>query len=217
MNRIHQSLTGGAERRILDWICPRLPAWMTSDMLTMLGLVGAALSCLGYALAGQDLGWLWLAIAGLFLNWLGDSLDGSLARFRRAERPKYGFFLDHMADTLAMALIAVGMGLSPYVLLASGLAVLVAYYAMVILTMATCIVTGDFRVSFGGIGPTEIRLLIALCTLPAVFVSIPGWDVLGLWLTIYDLLILAVSAGLLLTCLLQAASTLRQLAASDRP
>lgn len=211
MNRIHQSLTGRAERRILDWICPRLPAWLTSDMLTLLGLVGAALSCLGYAGSGRNLAWLWLAIAGLFLNWLGDSLDGSLARFRQAERPRYGFFLDHMADTLAMALIAVGMGLSPYVLLASALAVLAAYYAMVILTMATCIVTGDFQVSFGGVGPTEIRLLIAACTLPALAWPIPSWEALGLRLTVYDLLIMTVTAGLLLTCVLQAATRLRQL------
>ena len=217
MNRIHQSLTARAERRILDWICPRLPAAVTSDMLTALGLLGALLCLIGYVRSASDPAWLWLAILGIALNWLGDSVDGSLARFRQAERPRYGFFLDHMADTLAMALIAIGIGLSPYALLVSGLAVLLAYYAMVILTMASCIVTGNFQVSFSGIGPTEIRLLIALCTLAGLWLPTPSWTVLGQWLTIYDLLIVVVTALLLITCFIQAWTLLGQLSATDRP
>jgi phosphatidylglycerophosphate synthase len=217
MNRIHHSLTARAERRLLDWICVHMPARVTSDMLTLLGLAGALLSFMGYWLSAAQAAWLWLAIAGLALNWLGDSVDGSLARHRQVERPKYGFFLDHMADTLAMAMIAIGIGLSPYALLASGLGVLIAYFAMVILTMATCIVTGDFRVSFGGVGPTEIRLLIAVCTLVALYVPTPGMDVGGQWLTVYDVLMLVVAALLIITCILQVLTTLKQLAAIDSP
>jgi archaetidylinositol phosphate synthase len=217
MNRIHHSLTGRAERQMLDWICPRLPDWITSDMLTLLGLSGALLSFCGYWLSGTDRAWLWLAIAGLVLNWLGDSLDGSLARYRRAERPNYGFFLDHMTDTLAIALIAIGAGLSPFVLLASGFAVLAAYFSVVILSMVTCIATGVFRISFGGIGPTEIRLIIALCTLAGLHLPIPGIHFAGEWLTIYDFLMLAVAALLVLTCAVQFFVTLKQLAVADPP
>jgi phosphatidylglycerophosphate synthase len=217
MNRIHHSVTARAERRILDWICIRMPGRVTPDMLTLLGLFGAVLCFVGYGLSGSNQTWLWLALAGLALNWLGDSLDGSLARYRQAERPKYGFFLDHMTDTLAMALIAIGIGLSPYALLATGMAVLVAYYAMVILTMATCIVTGAFRVSFNGVGPTEIRLLIGVCTLAGLLLPTPGQSVGGQWITIYDLLMFAVTGLLAFTCISQVLLTLKQLATVDSP
>jgi phosphatidylglycerophosphate synthase len=217
MNRIHDSMTGRAERRVLDWLCVRMPGWVSPDMMTALGLIGAFLSFLGYWFSRTGEAWLWLAIVGLVVNWLGDSVDGSLARFRKSERPKYGFFLDHMTDTLAMALIAIGIGLSPYALLASGMAVLIAYYAMVILSMVTCIVTGNFRVSFGGIGPTEIRLLIVVCTFAGMLLPTPGLSLGGIWITIYDLLLIAISALLAFTCILQVFTTLRQLATVDVP
>jgi len=109
IERINQTLTSHAERRVLNWLCARMPRAVTSDMLTFLGVVGAVLTFAGFFLSDRSVSWLWLAIAGLVLNWLGDSLDGSLARYRGTERPRYGFFLDHMADTFVMALVAVGV------------------------------------------------------------------------------------------------------------
>lgn len=212
MQRINETLLSRAERRLLDWACRRMPARVSSDMLTALGVAGAGLCFAGYVLAGA---WLWLAVAGMALNWVGDSLDGSLARFRRAERPRYGFFLDHMTDTLAIALIMVGIGLSPHVNLAVALAALGAYYAMTILTMATCIATRVFRISFGGLGPTEIRLVIAVCTAAAALLPVPAWTIGGNELTIYDALMAAVAAGLVVTCLAMARRTARELAALD--
>ena len=217
MQRVNETLTGPAERRVLAWLCRNLPRWATSDMLTSLGVLGAAVACLGYAMSGEGYGYLWLAIAGIVVNWFGDSLDGSLARHRAAERPKYGFFLDHMTDTLAIGLIALGIGLSPHALLASGLAVLLGYYAMVILSMVTCVVTGVFQISFGRVGPTEIRLVIIACTLFGIFLPIPVFRWQGLELTVYDLIIVAVTALLVLTCLLQSAKTLGELAEIDPP
>jgi archaetidylinositol phosphate synthase len=215
MQRVNDTLTGAAERRVLAWLCRRVPGAVTSDMLTALGVVGAGIACAGYALSDRGNGFLWMAIGGIALNWLGDSLDGSLARHRQAERPKYGFFLDHMTDTLAIGLIALGMGLSPYVLLASGLAVLLGYYAMVILSMATCLVTGVFRISFNRLGPTEIRLVIIACTVYGIYVPTPTYKWSGLVMSVYDLIILSVTALLVLTCIWQSAKTLRELAKVD--
>lgn len=212
MQRINETLLSRAERRLLDWSCRRMPAWITSDMLTALGVAGAALCFAGYVLAE---GWLWLAIAGMALNWAGDSLDGSLARFRRHERPRYGFFLDHMTDTLAIALIMTGIGLSPHVNLAVALAALGAYYAMTVLTMATCIATGVFRISFGKLGPTEIRLVIAACTATAILLPVPAWSIGGAELTLYDALMAAVTAGLVFTCIAMTVRTARELAVLD--
>jgi archaetidylinositol phosphate synthase len=217
MLRVNDTLTGSAERRVLASLCRRMPAWITSDMLTLLGVVGAVLSFLGYALSASGPAFLWLAIAGVVINWLGDSLDGSLARHRQAERPKYGFFLDHMTDTLAIGLIALGIGLSPYAQFASGLAILISYYLMVILSLATCLVTGVFRISFNKLGPTEIRLFIVACTISGILLPTPtiAWGEFRL--TLYDLIMAAVTAMLILTCGVEAIKTARTLAAVDPP
>lgn len=217
MQRVNETLTAAVERRILLWMCARLPRRITSDMLTALGVAGATLASVGFALSHMSSAFLALALAGIALNWLGDSLDGSLARHRGAERPKYGFFLDHMTDTLAIGLIAIGIGLSPYVAFASGLAVLLGYYAMVILSMVTCLATGVFRISFGRIGPTEIRLFIMACTITAMVLPTARFEALGTALSIYDLIIFAITTLLLLTCAAQSAKTARELAVLDPP
>lgn len=217
MRRMHDSLTGAAEQRIIHWLCNRLPGWATSDMLTVLGVIGAAISFCGYWLSRQHEGWLWLAIAGIVINWLGDSLDGSFARHSNAERPKYGFFLDHMADTLAIGLIAVGIGLSPYAHVTSALAVLIAYYLMAILSLATCLATGTFRISFNGVGPTEIRLLIVACTLAIVGLPVPAFTWGDAVLTMYDAIMVGLALLMLLTGALQAIRTGRELSVTDPP
>ena len=217
MQRFHDTLSGPAERAILRYLCQRLPMWATSDGLTALGLVGAAVTCLSYWLANHDPAYLWLAIAGLVINWLGDSLDGSLARFRKLERPQYGFFLDHSVDAFAMAFIAIGIGLSPQAQLGCALAVLVAYYLMVILSMATCLATGVFRVSYGGVGPTEIRLVIVLCTLAAILLPTPSFTVAANQFSIYDVTLMVVSAALLVAAAVQTCLTANSLAKIDPP
>jgi phosphatidylglycerophosphate synthase len=217
MQRINQSIMGRAERHALDWACRHMPARVTPDMLTALGLVGAGFCFAGYWLSSVSINWLWLAIAGLVINWVGDSLDGSLARFRRVERPQYGFFLDHMTDTLAMGLVTIGIGLSPYVHLDSALAALAAYYMMTILAMATCLVTGVFRISFGGVGPTEVRLVIALCTAAVIAFPTPFFALRGMPFSIYDAIMLFVTGLLVLTGGVCAIITARSLAAQDPP
>jgi phosphatidylglycerophosphate synthase len=217
VERVQDAITAKIERKLLTWLCERLPGWVTSDMLTALGVLGAAISFVGYWQSWRGTAFLWLACAGIVLNWFGDSLDGSLARLRHAERPKYGFFLDHMSDTLAMGLIALGAGLSPYISFASGMAVLLGYYAMVILAMTTSQATGVFRISFNGLGPTEIRLFIIACTLCTIVFPTPRFTWLDWELTIYDALLVGVTLLLIVLCVRETMRTLHVLTIQDPP
>ena len=136
----------------------------------MLAAVGIAAA---YLLSNGDKTWLWAASALLVVHWLGDSLDGTLARVRKTERPRYGYYLDHLVDALATALIGLGLGLSPYMLLAVGLTIVIAYLILSINTYLETHAFGVFALGYGGIGPTEVRLvLIALNTLIALGVGL---------------------------------------------
>jgi phosphatidylglycerophosphate synthase len=194
-----------------------MPTWVRSDLLTGLGFLGAGLTFLGFWLASDRLGFLWLALAGLALNWFGDSLDGSLARFRNSERPQYGFFLDHTVDSFAMALVATGIGLSPLAHFWCALLALGGYYIIVIVSFTTCLATGVFKVSFANVGPTEIRLGIVACTVCAALLPIPVFRFHDMLFTIYDGIILVLTTGLVLTAALHAVATARQLAEIDPP
>jgi len=168
-------------------------------------------------LAERNIMLLWAGIFGLVLNWLGDSLDGSLARYRGIERPQYGFFLDHSVDSFAMALVAIGIGLSPMAHVWCALLALGGYYVVVILSLLTCLATGVFKISFNGIGPTEIRLGIITCTISAALLHIAHFNVWGRDLTIYDGIILVLTAAFVSTAAIQAYATARQLATIDPP
>jgi archaetidylinositol phosphate synthase len=215
VQRSHLTITGKAERSVLDFLCRRVPDWLTSDMLTAVGLFGAGLACLSYCLARINTGFFWLAIVGLVVNWLGDSLDGSLARFRAAERPQYGFFLDHTVDGFAMALVASGVGLSPMAHFWCALLALMGYYLLTILSLTTCLATGVFKVSFGGVGPTEIRLGIISATIAAALLPIGHADFDGVTLSVYDGVLLALSAGLVIMAMTHTVQTAKKLAISD--
>src|SRR3954463_14334248 len=153
------------EGRALEWIARRLPAWLMPDHLTALGVLAAIGIAAAYALSNQSPLWLWAASGLLVVHWLGDSLDGTLARVRKTERPRYGYYLDHLVDAIATALIGIGLGLSPYMLLATGLAVVVAYLILSINTYLETQALGVFTLGYGRLGPTEARLgLIALNT-----------------------------------------------------
>ena len=148
------------ERRLLRAIAARLPRWVTSDGLTVLGMVGAVGTGVAYALSTLSAAWLWVASALLVVNWLGDSLDGTLARVRRAERPRYGYYLDHIVDAFSTAAIGVGIGLSPYVDLGVALAGVVAYLVLSINIYLESQAFGVFRLGYSRIGPTEARIVL---------------------------------------------------------
>ena len=210
-------MTAKAERAVLCHLCRLAPAAITSDMLTWLGLTGAGLTCLGFWLARLGPRWYALALCGLLLNWLGDSLDGSLTRYRGTERPQYGFFLDHTVDGFAMALVAGGVGLSPMAHFWCALIGLMGYYLLTILSLTACLATGVFRVSFAGVGPTEIRLVIAGSTVSALVLPIRQFDFAGSAFTYYDGGILILAAGIVITAIVQTTCTARELAKVDPP
>lgn len=162
--RVHDMLLGSLERPLLQWFCARIPLWVNSDILTGVGFFGSVLVFFSYWLTYNDKGFLWLASLGFFINWFGDSLDGTLARYRKVERPKYGFFVDHTVDSLSMVLIFVGLGLSPYVRLEIAALACIGYLLMSILAYVNAFVSGEFKISYARIGPTEMRLI-------AVFVN----------------------------------------------
>ena len=203
------------EARALDWLARRVPARVTPDHMTILGVLAALGVAAAYVLSNGDSGWLWAVSALLVVHWLGDSLDGTLARVRRAERPTYGYYLDHLVDAIATAVIGIGLGLSPYMLLATGLAIVVAYLVLSINTYLETQALGVFSLGYGRLGPTEARLgLIALNTLLALGVGLEA-TVAGLGVTVLDLVGLAAVAAMLGGLAVRAARNLRVLAARE--
>jgi len=149
-----------SERRLLRAIAARLPPIVHSDHLTALGVLAATGAGAAYALSTLNAAWLWAASALLALNWMGDSLDGTLARVRRHERPRYGYYLDHLVDAYATAAIGLGIGLSPFVDLGVALGAVVLYLMLSINVYLESTVFGAFRLGYGRIGPTEVRLIL---------------------------------------------------------
>lgn len=163
--RIQENLLARSERRLLTWLCARLPQSVMPDHLTVLALVGAVLIFAGYAASVADSRWLLVAIGAFFIHWFGDSLDGSLARFRDIERPRFGYFIDHSADALGTMLIVVGIGLSPYVRLDVSLLALAGYFLLSIHAFLAARVVGELKLSYVAAGPTELRLILIAMTL----------------------------------------------------
>lgn len=165
IDRIQENLLARAERRLLTWICARMPGWVTPDLMTGVGMIGATLVFLGYLSSNAGEGWLWLSIFGYAVQWLGDSTDGSLARFRGIERPRYGYFLDHSCDGLATALVLAGIGLSPYVRMEVALLALAGYLLLSIHAFLRVRVLSEMKLSYLNAGPTELRFLLIGFTL----------------------------------------------------
>src|SRR6059036_1457087 len=161
------------EGRILRALAARVPRSIRSNHLTAIGLIGAAGAGTAYALTTYNPAWLWVASAMLVLNWLGDSLDGTLARVRGTQRPKYGYYLDHVVDAFSTAVIGLGIGLSPYVDLGLALGVVVVYLALSINVYLESNVFGVFRLAYSRLGPTELRIIMILANTALAF-SAPG-------------------------------------------
>ena len=162
--RDHRSLLAGVEKRLLIRIAERLPARIHSDHLTGLALAAMALAGAAFALARWDVRALWLVFPALVLNWFGDSLDGTLARVRRVERPRFGFYVDHVLDIVGITLMMAGLAISGFMTPAIALAFLVAYLLVAGEVFLATAVRGVFTMSFAGIGPTELRILLAIGT-----------------------------------------------------
>lgn len=203
------------EKRALRAIARRLPGWILPDDLTLLGIAAAIAICAAYQLSNGGRGWLWVASALLVVHWLGDSLDGTLARVRGIQRPRYGYYLDHLVDAGATAAIGLGLGLSPYMLLSIGTLLVVAYLVLSINVYLESQALGRFSIGYGLIGPTEVRvLLIALNTALALGLDV-GFDAFGTGLTALDVAGVALAAGMLLLLVARAWRSLRELAVAE--
>lgn len=157
--RLHRSFLAEAEKRLLVAIATRLPAWLNSDHLTAIGFI--AMLGIGACFWAAETSTLLFVLPLLALNWFGDSLDGTLARVRRQERPRYGHYVDHVLDTIGVAALIAGLILGKYMTAWIGLAFLSAYYALMIEIALAAHSRSTFQMAFWRIGPTELRILLA--------------------------------------------------------
>ncbi len=190
--RVNDILLGPLERPALRWLAAHTPAWANPDVMTAVGVFGAVLVFLSYWLTNYNKNFLWLASLGFVINWFGDSLDGTLARYRHIERPKYGFFVDHTVDSFNSVLIFLGLGLSSYVSFGVACLALIGYLLMSILVYVRTCIMAEYKISFGGFGPTESRVIAMMVntliyftgsptiTLPIGEVRIFDWIVAGI-------------------------------------
>jgi archaetidylinositol phosphate synthase len=195
VKRVQTNVIAGSERRLLTYIAARLPGWVTPDRLTSLGIAGATMVLAAEIASRHDRAFLWLASFGLIIHWFGDSLDGSLARYRRIERPVYGYFLDHTVDALCNLMIMVGFGLTLDIRMDAALFALVGYFCLCMYVFINNHVSGAMQLSFLGFGPTELRLcLIAINTAMYVFGHV-GVTVGTQFVSYYDCVLLFAGAG----------------------
>lgn len=155
-------LLANPERQLLRAIATKLPHSIRPNHLTALGVAGAVGTGAAYLLSAQHVAWLWVASLMLVVNWFGDSLDGTLARVRRAERPRYGYYIDHIIDAFNTAVIGIGIGLSPYVQFELALVLVVLYLTLSINVYLESAVFGVFKMAYGKLGPTEVRIILVL-------------------------------------------------------
>jgi archaetidylinositol phosphate synthase len=163
--REHRSLTAAVEKKALVWMAERLPPSINADHLTALGLLAFLAGGVSYWLCRRDPAWLHAVNACLVLNWLGDSLDGTVARVRQKLRPRYGFYVDHMVDALAALFLLLGLAYSTLITPGVAIALLVAYFFLTINMGYATHALGVFKISFGAVGGTEMRILLALVNL----------------------------------------------------
>jgi archaetidylinositol phosphate synthase len=169
--RIQTSILSGMEKKALIWMAQRIPRIINSDHLTLLGVAGAIISGVGYAMTHFSVHYFWMASLGLVINWFGDSLDGTLARVRNLQRPVYGFFLDHNVDGITILFICIGLGLSPVISFSVAMLILAAYLLLSIFTYINTYLKNEFKISYGSLGPTEFRLIAILLNVVFIFSS----------------------------------------------
>lgn len=213
--RVNDILLAPLERPALQWLAGRMPAWVTPNVLTAVGLLAAVLIGVSYWLTNFSKHYLWLASFGFILNWFGDSLDGTLARYRKQERPKFGYFIDHTVDAFTQLVIALGLGLSPYVSFKFALFGLIGYFLVSIHTYITIYVRGIFKLSYAKLGPTEARLLAILSNTVIYFLGVPGLHFPFLKMTIYDVALILFGALLIFMFLISTVKQALELSAID--
>ena len=196
--RIQTSILNAMEKKALVWLAERQPAWVTSDMLSYVGVAGALLFVVFCVLANRNIDYLWLAPVGLIINWYGDSLDGTLARVRKLQ-------------------LCGGIGLSPFMRMDVALVILAGYLCMSIYTYLSTIVMSEFRLTYGKLGPTEVRIIIILVCILYIFNPWKdvAWEIAGEEWTVFDFIGAAVAVTLFLIYICSMVSDLRRLSRQD--
>ena len=169
--RIQTSVLNGVEKKALLWLAERQPKWVNSDTLTFIGFIGSVIIAAGYILSNYNINFLWLASLGLVINWYGDSLDGTLARFRKQQRPVYGFYLDHTMDAINETFMFMGVGLSPFMRFDLSCILLAIYLMLTLNVSMNAHLKGEFRLTYAKLGPTEFRLIVVIVNAILVFVK----------------------------------------------
>ena len=213
--RINDILLGPIERPALQWLAEHQPSWMTPDKLTLIGIIGAVIIFASYVLSNQNRNFLWLASLGFVINWYGDSLDGTLARYRKIERPKYGFFIDHTVDAFSQMLIFLGLGLSPYVSFSVACLAYIGYLLMSVLVYVDTYVSGVFKISYGKLGPTEIRLIAIILNVVFFIWASPTVELPFGTVSVYDLVTGGLALALISLFAISTTKRARELAAID--
>ena len=167
--RIQNSILNGAEKKALAWLAERQPKWVVSDMLTLVGIIGALMIGAGFVLCSKNINWLWLSIAGFVVTWYGDSLDGTLARVRNTQRPLYGYYLDHTVDCFNEAFMFLGLGLSYLMRLDIALMILIVYLFLTVNVSVNAHLKSEFKLTYGKLGPTEFRVIACLLIMCVIF------------------------------------------------
>src|SRR5687767_15225422 len=207
--RVHTSVLAAAEKRGLIWIANRLPGWVNSDHLTTLGAAAMAGAGVCYWIGPESGAAMLAAIVMLALNWFGDSLDGTLARVRRHERPRYGFYIDHVLDAVGILFLIAGLFAGGFVSLLPAAAFLIAYYLLNIEIALATHALGVFRISYWKFGPTELRILLAIGTLQLL--NSPWSTIAGYRLLLFDIGMAVGAAGVLMTFIVSAVQNTREL------
>jgi phosphatidylglycerophosphate synthase len=200
--RVQQNVVANSEKKVLTWLAARIPQAVNSDHLTALGAVGMLLAGAAYALASYSRVALLLACGFLVLNWFGDSLDGTLARHRNRQRPRYGFYVDHVIDCFGVTALLAGLGASGFMqpILAAGL--VIAYLLLSAEIFLATYALGKFEMSYVGLGPTELRIVLCIATVYLFFQ--PSAHPFGLPLSLFDFGAVAGAIGMVVIALVSA-------------
>jgi len=212
--RENNGVLAGVERRTLVWLAQRMPARINSDHLTAIGVAGMAMAAAGFWLGAAWPEGLLLVPVGLAVNWFGDSLDGTLARVRNQQRPRYGYYVDHVLDAVGILMLFAGLAASGFMTPIAALAVVAAYYLVSIEVYLATHALGTFRLSFWKLGPTELRIVLAAGAVALLWR--PSISVLGRDLLLFDVGGAVAVLGLLLATAVSAAANARALYLEER-
>jgi len=214
-DRIQTNILAKRERALLNRLCQRMPGLITPDRLTAIGSVGAVIASLGYIASNLRPEFLFVSSLGVLINWFGDSLDGSLARYRNIERPRYGFFIDHSTDAINNLIFALGLGLSPYVGMDAALFLLCSYYLINIHTFLLSQVNRQLTLNYMHVGPTELRLLVIGFNVFIYFVGPVQFFLTGVRISVYSLMVALEATAFIAVVLFDLYATAKKLKQQD--